>query len=287
MAYVLRSEPDVNSVQRGKLDRDTPLIILGESENGWYKVKVNALLSGWVPTSRVELDQPDRPIALVTSTPTKPPKTATPTPSPTLAATNTPQVTNTPAATNTTVPPTPEPEPFVYSGIGDDVVTLPNPGELGVLYVEGNAASAHFAVTSYDRAGEYMNLLVNTTDPYKGFRPLDFMDDEATATLEIKATGPWTVQVISPYHSSLLDHWVLLPEQYQGIGDDVLFIIGSPTKATISGNGAGAHFAVIGYNGGWNLLVNTTDPYEGKVRLHPGTVALEIKATGSWSINIE
>lgn len=58
---------------------------------------------------------------------------------------------------------------------------------------------------------------------------------------------------------------------------------------SITGNKGGRHFGVTGYgDSDWDLMVNTTDPYEGTVRLPKGDfVVLEINAIGNWEIEFE
>ena len=51
------------------------------------------------------------------------------------------------------------------------------------------------------------------------------------------------------------------------LGDEVLQVGGSPSQATITGNPDAQYFGVFGYNPGNNLLVNTTDVYQGTVRV--------------------
>jgi hypothetical protein len=61
-----------------------------------------------------------------------------------------------------------------------------------------------------------------------------------------------------------------------------------PDKAAVAGNAKARHFALISYgtDGYIDLLVNTTDPYEGQVLLRPNVVLLEVKAEGPWSIDV-
>jgi len=155
-----------------------------------------------------------------------------------------------------------------------------------VLAIVGNAAGRHFTVESYDSTGSYLDLLVNAAAPYEGVRPLNFGPEPHASRLEISATGPWTITVSAIRHATLDDRWLLLPAQYTGSGDDVFFFQNAPGNATFAGSDEGRHFGVIGYNGGWQLLVNTTEPYSDTVVLHPNTWALEIEATGPWSASI-
>jgi hypothetical protein len=73
----------------------------------------------------------------------------------------------------------------------------------------------------------------------------------------------------------------------EGTGDDVIIIDGEPDIAQISGNADGRYFGVIGYSNRSNLLVNTTDPYDGRVIVARDTILVEVEAVGSWSITFE
>lgn len=181
-------------------------------------------------------------------------------------------------------PPTPPPQ-NVFSGSGDTVISFDRTAEPAIVHIVGNTGSHHFAVTSYGSQGEYINLLVNTLDPYDGIRPLDFEGEHATR-FEVNATGAWTIEIL-PISAA---HTLWVPGSLSGSGDDVIVLAGNtPDLATISGNSVSHHFAVIGYGSSGNyldLLVNTIDPYEGTVMLDRTTHFLEIDAEGQWVISI-
>lgn len=73
------------------------------------------------------------------------------------------------------------------SGEGDAVLQVFAP--VLTADIQGNDASAHFSVKSYDMDGGYLDLLVNTTDPYSG----TVMMGLDVSTLVISAEGPWTI----------------------------------------------------------------------------------------------
>jgi hypothetical protein len=166
------------------------------------------------------------------------------------------------------------------------VIDLGTVTEASVLIIQGNAAGHHFTVESYDSTGGYLDLLVNAAAPYEGIRPLNFGPEPHAGRLVISAIDPWKIIVSAARHSILDDRRLLLPAEYAGNRDDVLFFQSSPGEAVITGNAEGRHFGIIGHNGGWQLLVNTIEPYSGTVGLHPDTWALEVRATGSWSASI-
>ena len=162
----------------------------------------------------------------------------------------------------------------------------------GLVHITGNMGSDHFAVKNFDAAGEKLELLVNTTDPYDGVRPLDWMDDECTARFQVKGGGDWSITLLplAPI-PEVKRHWIGLPGTYKGEGDDVIILIGSntPDLANVSGNASKYHFAVLAWTakrGSDQLLINTTDPYEGTVILDPTTFAIEVKAVGAWTVEV-
>jgi hypothetical protein len=214
-----------------------------------------------------------------------PPHEETPLPTDTPAPTNTPEPTNTPlpTATPTEVPtPTPLPEPVVLSGTGDSVVDFENPFIVSIAHITGNAGSRHFAVKSYDSNGESIDLLVNTTDPYDGVVLMDPADTHTTR-FEVTGTGEWMIVVDSIFAARELE----VPGIIEGVGDDVIILVGGiPDLANIKGNEQSRHFAVKGYGARADLLVNTTDPYEGTVILADDIVVIQFTAVGPWSMEV-
>lgn len=229
-------------------------------------------------------------IAGVTSAPTEAideelPPEETPLPIEPQPPTNTPEPTDTPLPTATPTPipsPTPIPDPVVLSGSGDSVVDFENPFDISIAHITGNAGSRHFSVKSYESTGDSYELLVNTTDPYEGTVLLDVAVTHTTR-FEIAATGEWTIIVDSVINAREL----IVPGIIEGNGDDVIILReGTPDLAHIKGNEQARHFSVKGYGSSSDLIVNTTDPYEGTVILASDTILLEISATGAWSIEV-
>ncbi len=168
------------------------------------------------------------------------------------------------------------------SGTGDDVVSLrideAHRGRWLVLRVEGNAARRHFAVKGGPRRG----ALVNTTDHYRG-RVLIEPGSPSTLDLEIKVAGPWSLELADADTSARL-----LEDSLNGVGDDVLRWTGKQASLRFEGNSYQRHFAVVAHMDGRRKgLVNTTDPYSGRVLLPEGPVLLSVRATGVWRCSIE
>jgi hypothetical protein len=237
------------------------------------------------PEPTIEPTEESEPTA--TSEPTSTPEpTATATLTPTPEPTNTPAPTATPEPTSTPTPEptaTPAPQPVVYSGSGPNVIDIQKPGDVVLAYIRGNAGSRYFGVESYDDSGEQVDLLVNTTDPYEGVVLMDVRDDDNSTRLQIQAEGDWYIE-LRPLNTA---RRVSAPGTIEGAGDDVFIIDGEPDTAQISGNADGRYFGVTGYSNRSNLLVNSTDPYDGRVIVGRDTVLIEVKAVGSWRIVFE
>jgi hypothetical protein len=203
------------------------------------------------------------------------PPTATPEP-----PTNTP-----PPPTETPIPPTstPAPDPIVITGSSDSIEDFENPFGAGLYFIEGNQCGRYFGVVSYDAMGNQVELLVNSTDPYKGVRPLDFEKKQSTR-LEIKSQCAWSITIAPLTAIRVLD----VPGQIEGTGDDVILLRGgTPDLAEITGNASGRYFGVYSYGmGSYDVMVNTTEPYTGKVQVNADSLIFEIKSVDDWNIAV-
>lgn len=172
------------------------------------------------------------------------------------------------------------PEPITYTGSGDDYFDISPFDSLYYFQITGNSDARHFSVTGYDSSGNYTELFVNTTDYYTG----SVLDSEQnTRTLEVKAEGDWTITIVSLYTAPV----VKAGETYSGIDDAVLLIPLGSSSAVINGNSWSRHFAVKTYGSGFDLLVNTVDPYSGTVRVDSDATVMAVTAEGGWSILLQ
>lgn len=183
----------------------------------------------------------------------------------------------------------PEPEPVVeylpfesisYTGSGDDVVEITLPDDRPwMLEIKGNSDSHHFAVKGYDENMGYTELFVNTTDPYSGF----VIDPSLTTVLlEVSAEGNWEI-IVHDLYANVPN--VSEGEAISGFGDSVYEILSHGMTADISGNSDAHHFSVKTFGDSSNeLLVNTTDPYEGTVMLKGNPFLLIINSESDWTI---
>jgi hypothetical protein len=166
----------------------------------------------------------------------------------------------------------------IYTGNGDDVIEIELLPEISVFQITGNADGRHFSVKGYNSDGDSTDLFVNTSDVYNG-TVID--PTQETSLLEISATGEWEVEVSSIYSQQMIS----IGDTINGSGDEILLIKSYGKTASISGNPNERHFAVKTYGAAGNdLLINTTDVYDGKVMLNSEPVILEISAVGEWSV---
>lgn len=171
------------------------------------------------------------------------------------------------------------PEAVVYSGSGDDVLEIEHPDGVYVFYIKGNDVSRHFSVKGYDENGNSVDLFVNTTDPYEG---VTIDPNQITTMLEINSDGEWYIEVRSIWTCDIVSEAGL----YEGMGDSVfLFDYNNCKTADITGNSESRHFAVKSYGDSNNLMVNTTDPYEGTVLIKYNPYIFVVDSEGSWTIN--
>lgn len=172
------------------------------------------------------------------------------------------------------------PDPIVYTGSGDDVLEIKTLDDIWLLRVTGNSGAHHFAIKGYDENGEYVELFVNTTEPYSG---VTFDPTLSTRTLEVSAEGDWTIEVVS----LALMETIHGGQTYSGDGDMIFLIADYGKTADITGNAGAHHFAVKSYGAtSWDLLVNTTDPYEGTVLLKELPFFIAVTAESPWSFTL-
>ena len=179
------------------------------------------------------------------------------------------------------------PESVIYTGNGDDVIDIERPGgqENFLIYIEGNQSKGHFAVKGLDSFGNTTDLYANTTKYYKGLN-LSKTDYYTLPTEKLEITAStddkWLIEIrpiekvetISPQGT------------YSNEGDYVFKIDSSINSITIKGNQEENHFAVMSHDGifdDYELLVNTTDYYEGKVSVSYDMEYFEVTAKGEWS----
>ncbi|MCS7482655.1 hypothetical protein ACFFQW_30875 [Umezawaea endophytica] len=184
-----------------------------------------------------------------------------------------PPRTTTRTTTTTTTPP--PPPPTVYTGQGDDVLTLDRPSGLKIVKFECPACTSNTTLKS----DGFESLLVNEIGAYSGLRWMDIRDGSRTTTLTVGAEGAWTVTVGGLELAPLVDGVAT------GTGDSVVFLTTRSTKAKI-GNVGDGNFAVHVVSlkaSRVDLAVNTIGGYDGTVPL-AGPAIVQITSSGDWSV---
>lgn len=141
----------------------------------------------------------------------------------------------------------------------------------------GNNESHHFAVKGYDARLNYVDLFINTSEPYKGACVDPYQE---TCILTVTAENDFAI-LVKPLAEAAA---VPAPANVNGTGDYVFYIQNAGKTATVTGNAEGRHFSVKAFSAfGPDLLVNTTDPYEGTVMLDGGNMLIVVNGVGSWT----
>jgi hypothetical protein len=219
------------------------------------------------------------PTAIPTDT-LPPGPTDTPVPSETPLPTDTPRPTDTPLPTFT---PTLPPDPIILTGSGDSIVDVPK-GAYPAIMRSKYSSGGNFIVTNYDANNNPIDLLINTIGAYEGTKPLDFLVGKQTARLEIKASGPWEIQILP----LTLARRASIPGPIQGTGDDVFYLDGSNPDTIVADASQGTgNFILYSYSdSGADLVFNEIAPYTGTALLDNSTFLISVEATGNWSLEI-
>lgn len=187
------------------------------------------------------------------------------------------------AAEPSEAPPAPVvvPADKAYSGSGDKIlaIELPDGADSVAAATIAYTGKSNFAVWSLDTDLEEQDLLVNEIGNYSG-TVLFNLRGSATKSLEITASGNWTVTV-----RSVLSLREFVAGAASGHGDDVLIFRGSAGVATISHIGE-SNFAIWSYGDRSDLVVNEIGNYKGESRWSKGPSVVAVTADGDWSVSV-
>lgn len=105
-------------------------------------------------------------------------------------------------------------EPFRLTGSGDGLVALPDGVWAGTVSV-ARAEDGPFAVWETDSSGVPISTLVNSAKAYSGTTAFGLNGRENTASLAVRAEGPWALEIASVRDAPELPS--------EGVGDGVFW----------------------------------------------------------------
>ena len=166
---------------------------------------------------------------------------------------------------------------YTASGSGDKLIKdISFDGSISVLHLVSKG-SRNIVVWYHDSTGG-KDLLVNEIGKYDGYT---LIDDKGPGTLEIKASGQWTVDVRKLGSTSAAS--------FQGKGDFIVPIFKTSTNAWKITCDGKSNFIVKQYSdSGSDLLVNEIGKYSGEVMsdVDKGVLSFfEIQSDGNWTIS--
>jgi hypothetical protein len=125
------------------------------------------------------------------------------------------------------------------------------------------------------RALGTQDVVVVTTDPYEGVRPLDWDGGNSTG-FQVTATGPWRIEVMP------LSAMPTFDKSFTGEGDRVLHFTGDGLFAEITPNDDGRIYNLRAFtpNGRYRSVVNPQG------QIDSGPQFFHVRAAGSWTISI-
>lgn len=169
-------------------------------------------------------------------------------------------------------------EEITYTGSGDDVITLENPGYPVIMDITYSGES-NFIVHSVDSYGEDVDLLVNTVGSYSG-TVTDYTDYSDVTMLSVNSSGEWSITV------KPMDSMLELVNGQSYTGDGVYYIeTDELTTLTITNSGE-SNFIVRGIGiSDTDLLVNDIGDYSGTVIWTEPWSFLIVLSEGTWTVS--
>ncbi|MFF5363164.1 TM2 domain-containing protein [Streptomyces scabiei] len=170
-------------------------------------------------------------------------------------------------------------KPKVYTGAGDDVVSVKKPYDGPVIITFECAGCTGNTVVKTNGPEA---LLVNEIGAYSGRHLADTTDGANTTEVVITANAAWKLTI-----SGLDKAKTTSGGAVSGKGSDVLYVTGDTTKAAITNVGE-SNFIVNVYSLAEDsdfsdLAVNTIGSYKGTVPLH-APAFVQIQSNGKWSV---
>jgi len=160
-----------------------------------------------------------------------------------------------------------------FSGSGDTVIPIDIVGPATVAFTCENC-SGNIVVT----ADGTDPLLVNAIGAYSGTRLVNGRDGSVVSEIAVEADGDWTLVVDNVMTAPSFDG------PATGTGDQVFWMMGGSTAATVTHDGS-LNFIVeaFGNGAGTTLVVNEIGAYSGTVEM-TAPALVQVTADGAWSI---
>ncbi len=201
------------------------------------------------------------------------------------------------ATTTTTTTPTPatlRPQVTIsLSGTGDAVEVLETPNTDAYIATLTHAGDGNFVVSAIDPAGDQVDLLVNQVGDYRGQAPVNFLVGDQFSLLEVKANGPWTMELeplLRWASRAEVSAGIETGEAYSGAGDRLFTFV--PEGARVVRFACGdcdSNVVVDAYGAGREGLVNELGPYQGEFLVPADTLVIHVQAQnragtgGNWT----
>ncbi len=161
---------------------------------------------------------------------------------------------------------------------------LDDPISLAAMDVFGNESGRYLTIRPVLSSGKTGDSLVLAVEPVNGTVLLEGSGSNAIQGFEISAIGPWTLVIKSIAEVPIVEPGTTL----EGAGHALVRMNATQGLVTLSvtGNEAGRAFSVRSHGDRSRSVILGVDPYDGTVRLEPGTTLLEITAIGPWSVTL-
>ncbi|HYM83290.1 MAG TPA: hypothetical protein VEY67_03980 [Candidatus Dormibacteraeota bacterium] len=192
------------------------------------------------------------------------------------------------AAGGATGPPSAAPlefQPVSLDGTGDRRAAFDIPeGAAAIAHLAHPGAGA-FRVQSLGAGDARGEVLVDETGAYSGTVLFDALLGQHSIAFDVRSAGPWSVRIVpvglaTPWSGDL---------PLAGAGDDVV-LLDAPADGTtvlhIEHPGSG-RIRVLAYTdtGELDQLVDTSGALDETHEVPPGTVCLEVRAVGGWTLS--
>lgn len=167
------------------------------------------------------------------------------------------------------------------TGVGPAIVPLALPPDGLHIVTLTHSGDGAFHARLLDQNGEFSRSLSTASGDFTGTYPMELRAFGAPGSVDIVDGGTWTVRIDELAQAP---QW---PEQTSGTHPVVLLVDqdAGVSGVTVSHQGESNVF-VWGHveNEYEDLMVNEIGEWSGELDLRPGTFALEIDASGPWSI---